>query len=215
MNTSSNIQTKICGLTTEDAVAAVAGQHANYAGFVFFPPSPRHIEPARAKALASRLPQHIQTVAVVVDPSDEQLDSILKEFRPHYWQLHGKETPARVAEIAQRTGIPVIKAISVRSGDDIAKAGQYTASAAMLMFDAKVDDRLPGGNGMAFDWMLLKNKEFALPWFLSGGLNSQNIGEALAMSGARMVDVSSSLENRPGVKDPALIKEFMDAVSKR
>lgn len=204
-------QIKICGLNSESAVQTVTAAKADYAGFVFFPRSPRHVTLERAAELKALLPATIQSVSVLVDPDDALIAQVQSILKPDYIQLHGKETPERVAAI-KNTGAKIIKAISVRSGDDVAQAGRY-AAADMLMFDAKApEDALPGGNGLSFDWVLLKGREFAKPWFLSGGLNPDNVAQALGATGARQVDVSSGVESAPGVKDATLIEQFVKAV---
>lgn len=207
---------KICGLADETAVQAVIAANADYAGFVYFPASPRHVTFARAAELAKILPATIKTVSVLVNPDDALLSEMQSAFKAHYVQLHGKETPERLRDIKnQFPGIKIIKALSVRSGDDIAQAMRYSDVADMLMFDAKPPELpgiLPGGNGLSFDWALLKGRSFPLPWFLSGGLNPENVAGAIVQTGTRMVDVSSGVESAPGVKDPALIDAFVKAV---
>lgn len=207
-----SIIAKICGLTTDDAVHAAIAGGAEYIGFVFYPPSPRNVSAEKAKALAALAPASIKKVAVTVNPDDALLHEILS-FAPDYVQLHGSESPERVGEtrkILGKTGI--IKAINVKSSDDVAGAHAFETVADMLLFDARVSGGLPGGNGLAFDWMMLAGRSFAKPWFLSGGLNADNVEEAIRVSGARLVDVSSSVESKPGLKDPKLIAEFMQKV---
>ncbi len=203
-----NIKVKICGLSTQDAVLAARDAGADFLGFVFFPRSARNVTPELAAKLSALAPQ-IPAVAVTVDITDEAIKEILQHFSPAYLQLHGHESPARVQEVKATFGIPVIKAIGVESGDDIAKAHAYEAAADMLLFDARVPNGLPGGNGLAFDWQFLASREFSKPWFLSGGLHANNVEEALRISGAGLVDVSSGLETAPGVKSPELIKAFI------
>lgn len=206
------IQAKICGLTTPEAVAAVVRGGAEYAGFVFYPKSPRHLTLEKAAALVGHLPKHIRKVAVVVDAPDDALLAIRTAIAPDFFQLHGKETPARVSEVKTLAGDKVIKAVTVRTADDIASARAYQKIADMLLFDAKAPKGLPGGNGISFDWELLKDKHFDIPWMLSGGLNAENIAEAVRVSGAGIVDVSSSVESSPGIKDPKLVSDFLRAV---
>ncbi|NDF11233.1 MAG: phosphoribosylanthranilate isomerase [Proteobacteria bacterium] len=161
------------------------------------------------------MPVGIKKVAVMVDPTDAQIRDILAVFRPDYIQLHGSETPERVRDIRASFSIPIIKAFKVRSADDVSEWGKYSKVADMMLFDARApESALPGGNGLAFDWNLIKNRRITSPWLLSGGLNATNVAEAIRVSGAKMVDVSSSIESSPGVKDPALIKEFIEAVKK-
>lgn len=205
---------KICGLNSEDAVNAVIAAKADYAGFVHFPASPRHVTIARAAELKKLLPDSIYPVGVLVDPDDALLKEVQSVLRPAYVQLHGKETPQRVSAIKQAfPAMKIIKAVSIRSGDDVAQAMRFV-DVDMLMFDAKPPEMagiLPGGNGLAFDWALLKGREFPKPWFLSGGLNPGNIAEAIRSTGAKMVDVSSGVERAPGVKDAGLIEVFVKA----
>lgn len=207
----STVRVKVCGLTTDESVRAAMESGADFIGFVFFSRSSRHVtsqEAARLCALAPNVP----AVAVTVDMPDAEIQAMLEHFNPAYLQLHGHESPARVLEVKTRFGIPVIKAISVESGDDIASAHAFSDVADMLLFDARAPKGLPGGNGLAFDWQLLANRKFSKPWFLSGGLNINNVEEALRISGAELVDVSSSLETAPGVKSPELIQKFLDTV---
>jgi phosphoribosylanthranilate isomerase len=212
----SHIAIKICGLTTSDAVQSIIAAKADYAGFVYFPASPRHIALDKAVILKTLLPASIKAVSVLVDPDDALLAQVMQVLAPDFLQLHGKETPERVKTI--RATFPqakLIKAVQVRSSDDIAHAMAFTAHIDGLLFDAKPPElpgMLPGGNGLSFDWALLKNREFPLPWFLSGGLNGENIADALSQSGAQMIDISSGVESAPGVKDPALIEAFIHKV---
>jgi phosphoribosylanthranilate isomerase len=196
---------KICGLTTPEAV--IASQDADYVGFIFYPSSPRNLTPSTAATLAVNA--HPKTVAVTVDADDNSLQEIHAIFRPAYFQLHGNETPARVLEVKVKFGVPVIKAIKIASGDDAATAYAYEDSADMLLFDARPPKGMPGGNGVGFDWRILAGRSFSKPWFLSGGLDTGNVVEAMHISGAEMVDVSSSLESAPGVKDPKRVREFV------
>ena len=212
----SPISVKICGINNEAAAQAAIEAGADYAGFVYFPASPRHVELARAHALKSLLPASIKSVSVLVDPSDELLDQVHTVLQPDYIQLHGKETPERFATIRRRyPALKLIKAIRVSNADDIAMSAAFSAYADKLLFDAKpsqLPNVLPGGNGLAFDWALLGNRAFALPWMLSGGLNPDNVAEAIVQTRASEVDVSSGVESAPGVKDPALIAAFIKAV---
>jgi phosphoribosylanthranilate isomerase len=209
----SNVQVKICGLTTSDAVKSAVKYGADYLGFVFYRPSPRYVDPKLAHKLTSKLPKNVKKVAVVVDVSPAELASIIKVFRPDYIQLHGKETESDIEHIKKKFGIPVIKAIKVRSSDDVAKGLRFIGIADIILFDAKAPDALlPGGNGLSFDWTLLKARKIDTPWILSGGLNLQNIEDALHITKASMLDVSSSLESAPGIKDPQLIELFLKKV---
>ena len=205
---------KICGLTTPEAVAAALEGKAAHLGFVFFAKSPRNLEPEAAARLAGPARSRAQIVAVTVDPDDAELDRIVLALRPDLIQLHGRETPARAAAIAQRTGCGVVKALAVSDASDIAAAGAYDGAVQHLMFDARPpkDSELPGGVGASFDWSLMAGRRYERPWFLAGGLDPWNAAEALALSGAPMLDVSSGVERGPGVKDPALISAFLEAV---
>lgn len=206
---------KICGLKDDAAIRMAVDARADYVGFVYFPASPRHVELAEAARLKAMLPATMQAVCVLVDADDALLAQVRDVLAPHWVQLHGKETPERVRAIrAMLPGIRVMKAIRVRSSDDVALAHGFSDVADMLLFDAKAPETavLPGGNGLAFDWALLRGREFALPWMLSGGLNGENVALALAQTGAKMVDVSSGVESAPGVKDAALIQAFVKAV---
>lgn len=209
---------KICGLTTREAVAAVAAGGAAYAGFVFYPPSPRNLRPAEAAALAAGLPPTIQKVAVFVDPKDDDIERVLAAFSPDLIQLHGQETVQRTAAVRARFGRPVIKAIAIASQEDVEKAMSYQEVADLLLFDAKAPtsmaDALPGGNGLIFDWQLITAApKLAKPWLLSGGLDAANVGAAIATARAKLVDVSSGVEDRPGVKSPQKIRDFLAAVA--
>lgn len=207
-----SVAVKICGLTSREAVDAAA--RADFAGFVFYPRSPRNLTAEAAAQLASALPRHVRRVAVLVDPDDALLRALLARFRPDLLQLHGSETPARAAAIRQGFGLPVIKAIAVRDADDLDRAAAYQDVADWLMFDAKPPraDALPGGNAASFDWDLLAGRSWRRPWFLSGGLDPANVAGAIARTRPDGVDVSSGVEHRPGRKDPARIAAFLDAV---
>jgi len=205
---------KICGLSTPEAVRAAVDGRAAFIGFVFFPASPRNLAVEAAARLAPPARGKAKIVAVTVDPSDAQLDDIARLLAPDLIQLHGKETPNRARDIAQRTGAGIIKAIPVAEASDLAAASGFDGLVDHLMFDAKLpkeSDR-PGGAGARFDWSILAGRRFERPWFLAGGLDPWNAGEALGLSGAPAVDVSSGVERGPGLKDPALITAFLDAV---
>lgn len=210
----SDIKVKVCGLAMLENVQTAGEAGADFVGFVFHHHSPRNITPKKAVQRSEVLSPHVQTVAVIVDKTDEEIANILYDFRPHYLQLHGNESVARVEEIKDRFHIPVIKAISVSSAEDINLAKTYENSVDMLLFDAKAPfgSVIPGGNGTVFDWELLRETKFSVPWFLSGGLNVHNIGRAISVTGATMVDVSSGVERSPGVKDSDKIREFIAAV---
>jgi phosphoribosylanthranilate isomerase len=205
---------KICGLTTPETVACAVDGGAAYLGFAFFEKSPRNIAPQAAELLARPARWKADIVALLVDPDDETLDHIAGVLKPHLIQLHGRETPARVAQIAERTGRGVIKALPVSEAADLDAAAPYDGVVEHLMFDAKPPpgaDR-PGGHGAAYDWSLLAGRRFQRPHFLAGGLDPWNVSLAVRQSGAPLVDVSSGVERGPGVKDPGLISAFLDAV---
>ena len=209
-------QAKICGLKTPEAVAAAVAGGAAYLGFVFFGKSPRNLLPQDAARLVAPLKQAsaAKIVALTVNPEDAELEALLATFHPDLIQLHGSETPQRVAAIRAATGLPIIKAVGVSDSSDIAAARAYEGAADHLMFDAKPPtgaDR-PGGHGTTFDWTLLDSVKFERPWFLAGGLDPWNVAEAAKLSRAPLVDVSSGVERGPGVKDPALITAFLEAV---
>ncbi|MDE3015308.1 MAG: phosphoribosylanthranilate isomerase [Pseudomonadota bacterium] len=225
-----NVKVKICGLNDEAAVQAAIKAGADFAGFVFYPGSPRHIALKRAAELNALLPPRIKSASVLVDPDDALLAEVRSILKPDYVQLHGNETPRRLREIKKTfPNIKIIKAISVHGGDDVAQAGMFYDCADMLMFDAASfpaersdalescrpreggDPVLPGGNGLAFDWVLLARRELPLPWFLSGGLTPENVADAIRISGAGMIDVSSGVERERGVKDASLIEAFIKA----
>lgn len=205
---------KICGLSTPEAVSAALEGGASHLGFVFFAPSPRNLAPETAARLAAPVRGRARTVAVVVDADDGLLDRIAAHLKPDLIQLHGRETPKRAAEIAARTWAGVIKALPVSEPSDLAAASAYEGVCAHLMFDARAPEGsvLPGGVGARFDWAMLKDRRFARPWFLAGGLDPWNVADAIAASGAAMVDVSSGVERGAGCKDPALISAFLQAV---
>lgn len=201
---------KICGITDESAIKALTLARADYAGFVFFQKSPRHLSPEAAANLRMLLPPSIQAVSVLVNPDDTLLGYIAAVVKPHYFQLHGHETPTRVGEIKRMfPSIRIIKALPVSTVADLEPAANF-ADADMLMFDAKPPvGQLPGGNALAFDWKILNGQTFSKPWILSGGLTPENVATAITQSGATMVDVSSGVERTRGVKDSVLIREFI------
>jgi phosphoribosylanthranilate isomerase len=207
-------QSKICGLSTADSVAAALAGGASYIGLMFFQKSPRNVTVVEAGRLAAPARGRAKVVAVTVDPDDATLDAIAQGLQPDLIQLHGRETPARVAEIRARTGAGTIKALPISTADDLAAAGAYDGVADHLLFDAKAPagSDLPGGNGVGFDWTLMQGRKFQRPWFLAGGLDPWNVAGAVAASGAPLVDVSSGVERGPGLKDPDLITAFLTAV---
>ena len=207
-----SLDIKICGLKTDDALAAAVAGGASHVGFIFFPKSPRYISPEEAGRLRKAIKGKALAVAVTVDADDAFLDEIVKSMAPDMLQLHGHESPARVAEIKARYGLPVIKAFSISNAADLKATKAYVGIADRFLFDAKPPKgaELPGGNGVAFDWRLLEGHE--ADYLLSGGLNASNIGEAMRIANPRGLDISSGVESTPGVKDPALIKAFFQAV---
>jgi phosphoribosylanthranilate isomerase len=204
---------KICGLSTALTLDAALEAGADMVGFVFFSKSPRHIDWATARALGRHAEGRAKIVALSVDADDDTLKRIVDALSPDLLQLHGSETPARVKEIGELFGRPTMKAIGVATRADLAAAAAYEGVADMLLIDAKPpkDAVLPGGNGRPFDWRLTQDFHAPLPWLLSGGLEPDNVEAAIALSGARGVDVSSGVERAPGVKDPARIRAFVAA----
>ena len=207
------IRVKICGLRTEADVAAAAAAGAAYAGFVFFPKSPRHLTVAAARALALAAPVGLAKVALTVDADDATLDAIVEAVPLDMLQLHGHESPDRVAEVRARYGLPVMKAVGVADEGDLAAVFDYSTVADQLLIDAKPPKgaALPGGNGLAFDWCLVAQRRWLRPWMLAGGLTPENVAEAIRLTNARQVDVSSGVESAPGVKDAAKMAAFVAA----
>lgn len=209
------VKAKICGINTAAAMRAAATGGAAYVGLVFYPPSPRAVTVEEAAQLAAYAPPPVVRVGLFVDPTDAALDEVLCAVSLDLLQLHGAETPERVRIIRERTGIPVMKAIKVASAADVDGATSYVGVADRLLFDAKappdMEGALPGGNALAFDWELLGERSWPCPWMLSGGLGTENLAEAVRISGARAVDVSSGVESAPGRKDPAKIAAFLRA----
>ncbi len=209
------VKAKICGVTTPEAVQAAVDGGAGFLGFMFFPKSPRNITPEAAARLAPPArARGVRIVAVTVDPTDAEVDAIVAGLSPDLIQLHGKESPSRVREVAQRTGRGIIKVLSVSEAADFAPAASYEPVVEHLMFDTKPpkDADRPGGLGAAFDWTLLEGRRFQRPWFLAGGLNPWNVAGAIAQAQAPLVDVSSGVERGAGLKDPTLITAFLEAV---
>ncbi|OYU39619.1 MAG: phosphoribosylanthranilate isomerase [Pseudorhodobacter sp. PARRP1] len=210
-----DIRVKICGLRTLADVAAVAATKAAYAGFVFFPKSPRHLTIDQARELTLAAPLGLAKVALVVDADDTLLDAITEAMPLDMLQLHGHETPERVAEIRARYGLPVMKAIGVADEGDLADLLEYSLAADQILVDAKPPKNatLPGGNGLTFDWRLVAQRRWLKPWMLAGGLTPQNVAEAIRLTNARQVDVSSGVESAPGAKDPMKIRMFVEAAT--
>jgi len=205
---------KICGITSPEAMAAAVDGRAAYVGLVFYPPSPRNVTPEEAASLIAGVPEQVAKVGLFVDADDETLQRVLDVVPLDLLQLHGSETPQRVADIKKAFGVQVMKAIRIAGPDDVAHAADFVAVSDRLLFDAQAPadmaGALPGGNGLAFDWNLLAEKEWPLPWMLSGGLTPENLAQAATATGAVCVDVSSGVEASRGVKDPEKIRRFLD-----
>ncbi|TWB54550.1 phosphoribosylanthranilate isomerase [Nitrospirillum viridazoti] len=208
------VKAKICGINHPEALKAAVEGGARYIGLVFFAKSPRNVSLPLAAELARMVPTGVRTVGLFVDPTDEFIDQALAQVPLDLIQLHGEETPERVAAIRAAHRLPVMKALKVETAADLDAASAYEPVADILLFDAKPPKGaiLPGGNGVSFDWTLLTGRQWAKPWMLSGGLAPDTVAEAIRISGAEAVDVSSGVEDRPGHKDPALIRAFLDAV---
>lgn len=208
------LATKICGLSTPETMDAALKGGASHVGFIFFPKSPRHVDFDRATGLAARVPPHVASVAVMVDPDDDMIAQAVATGITTI-QLHGKESPDRVAALRARFGLPVWKAISVKTKADLDAGRAYAGAADFLLYDAKTPDgaALPGGMGLRFDWTLLADFQPPLPWGLSGGLDAANVAQAIAITRAPLIDVSSGVESAPGIKDVDKIAAFCKAVS--
>ncbi len=209
----SGIRVKICGLTRSEDVAAAATAGAAYVGFVFYGKSPRNLSHAQAAALAAEVPPGLCRVALVVDPEDDALDALLAAVPIDMLQLHGRESPERVASLRAAFGLPVMKAVGVAGEADLAALDEHPRAADQLLVDAKPPEGAtrPGGNAVAFDWRLIAGRRWTVPWMLAGGLTPDNVAEAIRLTGARQVDVSSGVESAPGVKDRGLIEAFCRA----
>lgn len=208
------IDIKICGLKTAEAVAAALDGGASHIGFIFFPKSPRYVDPGEAGRLRQAAKGRAIAVAVTVDPDDVTLDAIVAAMQPDMLQLHGNESVNRVAEIKARYGLPVMKALALRERGDLEQIKPYIGVADCFLFDAKPPkgSELPGGNGVSFDWQVLSELDASIDYMLSGGLNASNIGDALRATNAQGIDISSGVEFAPGVKDVGLIRDFFRAV---
>jgi phosphoribosylanthranilate isomerase len=209
------IRTKICGLGRPADVSAAASAGANYIGLNFFPKSKRYVDLAQARALALDVSLGIAKVGLVVDEDNATIDAITAEVPLDMLQLHGSETPERVAEIKARYGLPVMKVIGVAEARDLAALDDYAGVCDQIMLDAKPpkDAILPGGNGIAFDWRLIAGRQWSTPWMLAGGLTPDNVAEAIRLTGANQVDVASGVESAPGVKDAKLMHDFVQAAT--
>lgn len=210
------IRTKFCGLSRPEDVTVAAAAGAAYVGFVFFPKSPRNVSIEQAAALAITVPVGIAKVALVVNANDAELDAIVEAVPLDMLQLHGSESVERVREVRVRYGLPVMKAVGVADADDLPALDAYAMAADQLLIDAKPPKNadLPGGNGLSFDWRLIAGKSWPVPWMLAGGLTPDNVAEAVAMTGARQLDVSSGVEASAGVKDSALMTAFAEAANR-
>lgn len=206
---------KICGLSTPETITTGLASGANWIGFVFFPKSPRHVSYGKAQELVGPVRGKASIVALTVNATDEELKAIDEAINPDIWQLHGSESPDRVAEIRQKFARPVMKALAIRDKEDLDPIPAYEAVCDILLFDAKpprdMKTELPGGNGISFDWTLIKNLKLKKPFILSGGLTPDNVAEAIKLTRPQGVDVSSGIESEPGVKDPKKITDFISA----
>lgn len=203
---------KICGVRDQESLEVAVDAGASFIGFVFFEPSPRCIDIETAKHLAHLIPDTVEIVGLFVDASDEQIRDVLSEVPLTMLQLHGLESPERVMDVKTKFNIPVMKAIPIADESDLEYVSSYSQVADWLLFDTKMVDGTSGGHGVAFDWSLLSNVRTVLPWFLAGGLTPENVNAAIKMVNPPALDVSSGVELEKGVKDPALIKKFLQQV---
>jgi phosphoribosylanthranilate isomerase len=206
------VAAKICGLASAEAVAAAIDGGAAYLGFVFYPSSPRSVTPQMAATLCAAVPAGVARVGLFVDADDKAIATVLDLVPLDILQFHGSESGERVAQVRSRFGLRVMKAVPIADVGDVSIAAKYEDSADFLLFDAKPPrrpDALPGGNGLAFDWGLIAGRSWRRPWMLSGGLTAELLPEAVRISGAAMVDVSSGVESRPGQKEPGKIGAFL------
>jgi phosphoribosylanthranilate isomerase len=208
-------EVKICGLKTAETVEAAIAAGASFVGFVFYLRSPRNVTLEQARQLAELARGRAKIVALIVDAEDTLIEDIARDVRPDLFQAHGKESARRIAEISRRTGIAVIKAVKIGSAEDLGAGDAYDDAASIIMYDAKLPEgfvnALPGGNGVAFDWSLLTRSRRHKPFILSGGLTPDNVADAIRLTNAPIVDVSSGVESAPGVKDIGLIRKFIEA----
>ena len=208
----SDTRVKICGLTDPADIPAAIVAGASYLGFNFFPKSPRYIDLEAAAFMAASVPVGVGKVGLTVDADDATLDLLTTTVPLDFLQLHGKESPARVAEVKERYGLPVIKVVGISGPEDVTQIDFYGKVADQILVDAKPPkgaDR-PGGNAVAFDWKLIAGRRWPVPWMLAGGLTPENVAEAIRLTGARQVDVASGVECAPGVKDPERMRAFID-----
>ena len=211
----SRVKVKICGICEPQTLAAALDARASYIGFVFFPPSPRAVNLETASKLAKESEGRAQRVGLMVNPTDVEIANIITSVPIDIIQLHGDETPERTSEVRRKFGLPVIKATAIATADDLENSKAWSDSADMLLFDAKPPkrpDALPGGNAISFDWSLLATSRPREPWMLSGGLTPENVAEAIRLTKAHAVDVSSGVETKRGIKDPGLIRAFIENV---
>lgn len=210
--TKPTIGIKICGLNNIETLRVACDAGADFVGFVFYPPSPRAVTPAQAANLTAHVPETVKTVGLFVNPTDEEIATTLLTARTDIIQLHGDEPPNRVATLRAHSGKPVIKALRIATRADLSTAALYAPVADYLLFDARVEGSpLPGGNAQSFDWSILTGFTCPTPWFLAGGLTPQNVAEAIKQTGTRLVDVSSGVEIRAGIKCPEKIRDFITA----
>ena len=209
------VDAKICGLSTPETLDAAISGGSSHIGFVFFPKSPRNVTPEQAGALAARIGGRAKIVGLFVNPGPDQIAAVRRQVTLDVIQLHGDERPALASQIAMANGIEVWKAVAVRTSADLDEAQKYRGAAHRILYDAKpaIGADLPGGNGMRFDWELLRGHAHPLPWALSGGLDARNIAEAVRITGATLLDVSSGVERKPGIKDVDKITAFLKATS--
>lgn len=209
------LEVKICGVNTPETAAAVSAAGARLAGLVFYPKSPRAVTPEQAARVAAAIAPGIAKVGLFVDPEDAQIEAVLKAVPLDLLQLHGEETPERVAALKARFGVPVMKVLKIARAADLEQVTAYSGVADRFLFDARPPkdrrDSLPGGNAVAFDWRILAGRRFPMPWMLAGGLKPENLRQAVEISGATAVDASSGVESSPGVKDPEKIRAFLTA----
>lgn len=209
------LEVKICGVNTPETAAVVSKAGARLAGLVFYPKSPRAVTPEQAARVAAAIAPGIAKVGLFVDPEDAQIEAVLKAVPLDLLQLHGEETPERVAALKARFGVPVMKVLKIARAADLEQVTAYSGVADRFLFDARPPkdrrDSLPGGNAVAFDWRILAGRRFPMPWMLAGGLKPENLRQAVEISGATAVDASSGVESSPGVKDPEKIRAFLTA----
>ena len=216
MEFKTGIKTKICGINSAESLEAAISGGAAAVGFVFFPASPRYVNIEAASELVAKVPKDVLRVGLTVNMEDRDLTEIVDNLALDLLQLHGDESPKRTLEIKELSGLPIIKAIKIASPGDIGKAVPYIGLVEQILFDSMPPEdmkrALPGGNAVSFDWNWLGDQNLTYPWMLSGGLNAKNVETAVKTTGASFIDVSSGVEDRPGFKDPVMIKEFLDVV---